>query len=176
MTAAVTVEVLNNTYLPLGRAKLKRALALVLNGEAVVDKEDRTRPLRSVDGLVRYMPLVIRLLRYVKVDIIYAEEAFSREGVLRRDNHTCAYCGITAASGLLMTHDHIFPQSRGGKDEWMNAVTACTKCNNKKKDRTPEEADMPLLFQPSIPRHYYIRTDKPQKVKTKKPRAKVKSR
>jgi hypothetical protein len=30
-------------------------------------------------------------------------------------------------------------------------VTACTRCNNRKDSRTPEQAEMPLLYVPYVP-------------------------
>ncbi|HNE84258.1 MAG TPA: HNH endonuclease, partial [bacterium] len=40
---------------------------------------------------------------------------------------------------------------RGGKDAWENLVTACITCNNKKGDRTPDEARMVLMTTPRRP-------------------------
>ena len=71
----------------------------------------------------------------------------SREGVLRRDKHLCAYCTHKAT-----TWDHVLPRSRGGSDAWDNTVAACAPCNHRKADRTPEEAGMKLLWQPYVPR------------------------
>lgn len=76
--------------------------------------------------------------------------AFSNRNLFRRDLHTCAYCGKKAADQDL-TKDHIKPYSRGGPTSWMNCVTACKKCNNKKDDRTPEEANMMLIYVPYVP-------------------------
>ena len=45
------------------------------------------------------------------------------------------------------------PKSRGGEDTWKNLVAACTSCNNKKGNRTPEEARMPLRRKPFRPSH-----------------------
>jgi len=50
-----------------------------------------------------------------------------------------------------LTVDHIIPKSRGGQDTWENLVAACSDCNNKKADRTPEEARMKLLSLPRKP-------------------------
>lgn len=58
----------------------------------------------------------------------------------------CAYCGTV--TGMFVV-DHIVPQSRGGTDIWSNLVLACKACNDRKADRTPEEAGMPLLIQPT---------------------------
>jgi len=67
----------------------------------------------------------------------------TKRAILTRDEFTCAYCGKKAD-----TVDHIQPQSRGGQNTWTNLIAACKKCNNKKADRTPQEANMKLLWQP----------------------------
>jgi 5-methylcytosine-specific restriction endonuclease McrA len=52
-----------------------------------------------------------------------------------------------------LTIDHIIPKSRGGSESWENLVAACTKCNNKKGNRTPDEAGMVLINKPRRPHH-----------------------
>lgn len=79
------------------------------------------------------------------------ETVFSDRQVLyARDRQICAYCGDHFEPRSL-TIDHVLPKSRGGKNTWMNCVSACKKCNGKKSDRTPEEANMPLLYVPYAP-------------------------
>lgn len=48
-----------------------------------------------------------------------------------------------------MTIDHIIPRSRGGRTVPENLCAACFACNQRKGNRTPEEARMPLLSNPS---------------------------
>ncbi len=79
--------------------------------------------------------------------------AFSRSKLVRRDRFTCAYCGDQFAEQDLQC-EHIQPASRGGAWSWMNLVAACGWCNNKKADRTPEEAGMPLLYLPYVPSRF----------------------
>lgn len=67
-----------------------------------------------------------------------------------RDAHICAYCGDSFEYNTL-TIDHVIPKSRGGKNTWVNCVTACRPCNNRKGSRTPEEANMKLLYVPYVP-------------------------
>ena len=67
-----------------------------------------------------------------------------------RDRYTCAYCGVRLAPDSL-EREHIIPYSKGGKDSWTNVVTACRPCNQRKADRTPEQARMPLLYVPYVP-------------------------
>src|SRR5690606_22139725 len=50
-----------------------------------------------------------------------------------------------------LTRDHITPISIGGRDSWMNVVTACRRCNNHKGGRTPEQAGMQLVAGPFTP-------------------------
>ncbi len=76
--------------------------------------------------------------------------ALSNRELFRRDRHVCAYCGDTFSEGKL-SRDHIHPKSLGGKDIWMNVVACCGKCNQKKDNRTPEQAGMQLLYVPYVP-------------------------
>lgn len=59
--------------------------------------------------------------------------------VLRRDNHTCRYCGRTAPEVKLAV-DHVNPTALGGRDEPENLVTACEDCNNGKSATPPDAA------------------------------------
>jgi hypothetical protein len=77
---------------------------------------------------------------------IYAERMI----LYGRDLHMCAYCGDILAPRQL-TIDHVMPQSRGGKNTWVNTVTACKPCNVTKGNKTPEEAKMALLYVPYVP-------------------------
>lgn len=81
--------------------------------------------------------------------------------LFHRDRYLCAYCGHILP-GAKLTRDHIIPFSRGGKDTWMNVVTACRGCNERKSDRTPEIAHMELLYLPYIPNRaeYLILTNR----------------
>lgn len=161
--SATAVEVWNSTEVPVGTAKLRRAIALVNQGRARIYKADDSRVIRTVGGIDIPFPLVIILLDYLHIPTEYAERTFNKHAVLVRDKFKCAYCGGTAT-----THDHIFPKSRGGKDEWMNAVAACQRCNGKKGNRTPKEAGMPLLFEPKIPMELFYRSTKPRRKSKKK--------
>jgi len=67
-----------------------------------------------------------------------------------RDRNVCAYCGEHHHEDEL-TREHIIPFAQNGIDTWMNVVTACRACNHRKSSRTPEQADMPLLYTPYVP-------------------------
>ena len=81
--------------------------------------------------------------------------------LFHRDRYLCAYCG-GIFSGAKLTRDHVIPFSRGGRDTWMNVVTACRSCNERKSDRTPEIAHMELLYLPYVPNRaeYLILTNR----------------
>jgi len=53
-----------------------------------------------------------------------------------------------------LSRDHVIPTSRGGKDIWTNCVTACRRCNNRKGNLRPEQANMQLLAVPFAPNRY----------------------
>ncbi|RYF76418.1 MAG: HNH endonuclease [Comamonadaceae bacterium] len=67
-----------------------------------------------------------------------------------RDRNHCAYCGVRHDEEDL-TREHIIPFAQQGVDVWMNVVTACKPCNLRKGSRTPEQANMPLLYAPYVP-------------------------
>lgn len=74
----------------------------------------------------------------------------------RRDRHLCAYCGGRFRESDLSC-DHVVPLHQGGRDRWMNVVTACRSCNTLKGGRTPEAAGLPLLYAPYVPnRHEHL--------------------
>jgi 5-methylcytosine-specific restriction endonuclease McrA len=70
--------------------------------------------------------------------------------LFQRDHNVCLYCGHQFSPSHL-TRDHVVPVSRGGECVWENCVTACKNCNQRKDDRTPEEANMKLLAVPYTP-------------------------
>jgi len=85
----------------------------------------------------------------------------SNRELFRRDRQICGYCG-GEFSYFRLTRDHILPLSRGGRDTWMNVVTACRHCNGMKRNRTPEEAGVELIYAPYVPNkaEYLILTNR----------------
>lgn len=79
--------------------------------------------------------------------------------LFRRDANICMYCAERFSTSDL-TRDHIEPISQGGRDNWMNVVTACRRCNNHKGGRTPEQARMQLVavpFTPTYAEYIYLK-------------------
>ena len=86
----------------------------------------------------------------------HAEPHLTNAALYRRDRHVCGYCGGQFKEYDL-SRDHVVPLHRGGRDRWMNVVTACRGCNTLKGGRTPEAARMPLLYAPYVPnRHEHL--------------------
>ena len=107
---------------------------------------------RGKQSLIEVHPIVA-LHGASKVNLFDVVPAFSRAKLFRRDRFTCAYCGERYADRNLQC-EHIVPESRGGRWTWMNLVAACSSCNGRKADRTPEEARMPLLYLPYVPSRF----------------------
>lgn len=97
------------------------------------------------------VPIVIRLVRYIKIPR-RLKLPCSRRGVLARDRETCQYCG-SQPGRLQLTVDHVQPRSQGGQTTWENVVTACRDCNHRKGGRTPDQANMLLLSRPRQPQY-----------------------
>lgn len=140
------VLVLNQDYQPLSICSVQRSVKLLFLEKAELLHDDPDKVIRTVDDEYSY-PSVIRLRRYINLP--YAKIVLSRRNIMKRDRHTCQYCGIKSD----LTLDHVMPRSRGGEDSWENLVTACNHCNVKKGNRTPEEANMPLEIEPYRPVH-----------------------
>jgi hypothetical protein len=80
---------------------------------------------------------------------------FSRKNIFIRDDHTCQYCKVKYEHNNL-TYDHVIPKSLwnysySSPTSWTNIVTACVSCNRKKGNKTPKQANMPLLKNPEKP-------------------------
>lgn len=136
--------VLNAGFEPLAVVSFKRALLLVMHDKATVVERDEGHPVIGAT-MTHERPSVIVLTRYVHTPRLHRVPV-SRRGVLRRDEHRCAYCGRAAN-----TIDHVLPRSRGGRDTWENLVACCLKCNNQKSDRTPAEMGWNLNRTPRMP-------------------------
>lgn len=107
--------------------------------------ESHEMMIRSVSSYFR-APAVLKLRRYIQPKR-YRRVRLSRENIFLRDEYKCQYCGDEFTYREL-TLDHVMPVSRGGPKSWKNLVAACHKCNHKKGNRTPREANMKLLKKP----------------------------
>ncbi len=141
------VLILNQNYEPMSVINVRKAIVLLYLGKVELVAAADGKQVRSVTVTMPF-PSIVRLSVYVRVP--YKRIILSRKNILRRDGHRCQFCG---RSDLPLTVDHVVPVSRGGEDTWENLVCACVDCNNRKGDRTPEEAGMLLRRKPMRPNH-----------------------
>lgn len=137
------VLLLNQTYEPLGTVGVARAVVMVWKSTVTVEEWDGSRVLRTPREEFP-VPSVIRRRTYINVRRRREASGMKRLRIYMRDKFRCQYCGEKKNPAEL-TLDHIFPRSRGGDNSPVNIVAACLACNNRKGNRTPEEARMPLL-------------------------------
>ncbi len=140
------VLVLNADFTPINTTTLLRGFVLVTKGKAEILKGGEKPILTSVGEFVR--PLIIRLLSYVNFRPV--KSRVSRHKIYKRDNHECVYCGTKQDLSI----DHVIPRSRGGDNSWGNLVSCCKKCNSKKGNRTPEEANMKVIKKVEVPKTF----------------------
>lgn len=157
---AKSVVVFSKNYLPISRVNIKRAIVLLITGKAEpLDFTGGMGGTSSTVGLpkmyeVRSTSVIFQVPEHIRLTVTGTERIWkvppvNRREVLRRDHHSCQYCGSTKH----LTLDHVIPKSKGGGHSWDNVVTACSHCNSRKGDRTPPEAGMVLKTKPKAPVH-----------------------
>lgn len=86
--------------------------------------EERDGRLRLTD------PTVIRYTKPLQREQITRD---AKAAVAAREGMRCTYCGSIQGP---FHYDHIYPVSRGGRNDVSNLVVACQFCNISKNDRT----------------------------------------
>ncbi len=147
--------VLDAAYIPTAVFSHYRAFVLVFLGRAEMLESYKKISINSSQSTFQ-APLVIRI-HFLKRD--WESPSPTRKAIFVRDNYTCAYCGKTV-SDKSATIDHVIPKSKGGMWVWENLVTSCTSCNQKKGDRTPQEARMKLKIKPHKPSNFELEVKK----------------
>lgn len=167
------VLVINRNYQPIATVKVKDAVKKIFSENAVVvlppgkDSDiwqemawEDWAELQPKDGesVLAAVRRVFKVPEIIKVSeyggIPRRSVKLSRRAIYSRDSNTCQYCGKSAPNDVSyddLSMDHVIPKSKGGKTTFDNVVIACTKCNRKKDNRTPDEAHMPLLNKPTMP-------------------------
>lgn len=139
---------LNSGFEPIAKIDWQKAITLIFTGKAEIVESYEDKDIRSVSVTIK-MPAVVRLLKFMRGG--YKKIKFSRENVYCRDNGKCQYCSkdVTRAEA---TYDHVVPKSHGGKSDWTNILISCFNCNQKKANRTPEQAGMKPAKAPVKPK------------------------
>jgi 5-methylcytosine-specific restriction endonuclease McrA len=144
----MSVLVLNSAYQPINVTSFIKGFRLVYNGKAEILEEYSDPIITERFNYPR--PSVIRLLNYTPFK--YRKSFLNRRNIFVRDGSECVYCGTKNN----LTIDHVLPSSRGGKNTWQNMITCCKKCNAKKDNRTPEEANMIMKHKPFEPSYSFL--------------------
>ena len=163
------VLVLNRLWQAVNVCTARRALTLLFEGRAQVVYEDPGGSFQTFDfsqwrsfsaqqdddDLVRTVSFRIGVPRVILLVVFdrfpKKEVKFTRHNIFERDKNTCQYCGKTLDRRELNL-DHVVPRDRGGPTTWENIVCSCIPCNTHKANRTPREASMRLIRQPSRPK------------------------
>ena len=126
--------------------------------------KDSVEPVYDENGMVKYdriirdgsgneyeLPAVLKLTYYVKKHGGMAP--YTKLNIYGRDMNICQYCGQDATHGR--TIDHVIPRAHWNPrryhfklSSFENVVTACGRCNKKKRNRTPLQAGMELIRKP----------------------------
>ena len=168
-----SVLVLNKFYMAVHVVSVRRAFCLLFKDLAEVItiddgrhmsfnfaswrevSEARTLYREPDDDFIRTVHFEIqvpRIIRLLTCDRLPRPRVkFNRRNLFARDGNRCQYCGKKFATGGLSL-DHVVPRSRGGLATWENIVCACLRCNVRKGGRTPREAGMTLIREPSAPK------------------------
>jgi 5-methylcytosine-specific restriction endonuclease McrA len=163
------VLVLNRAWQPVNIVGMRRAINLLFQEHAQVIHADasghRVMPLAEWLAFSEKHPDPANSIRAVRLAVLAPsvlllteydrlprrEVRFSRRNVYLRDAHRCQYCGRVFEVAEL-TLDHVVPREKGGKTNWENIVTACSRCNAKKANRLPNLAGMVLRKLPARPK------------------------
>ncbi|MFD2255167.1 HNH endonuclease [Luteolibacter algae] len=163
------VLVLNRYWQPVHTCSARRAVHLLCIGHAhvvQVDGEEKftTHDLGSWIGhskgivseemihsvrLALLVPKIIVLSIYDSLPRL--ELKFTRRNVFLRDKFTCQYC-LKVLPENKLNLDHVIPRDKGGKTTWENIVASCVKCNTRKANKFPQEANMYPANKPFAPR------------------------
>jgi len=143
--------VYNTTGEPVELVPSLKGLCLHLRGKAVILETVPDRVVRS-PRLAFPLPASVVLRQHRRVHGRVA--ALTNEHLFLRDGHRCVYCGRDRRElrpRERLTRDHLVPRSKGGLDEWLNVVTACSTCNHRKDDRLVRETGLMPRVTPWAP-------------------------
>ena len=143
--------VYNTTGEPLELVPSLMGLVLHVRGKAVILEIFPGRFLRS-PRLEFPAPRSVVLRKHRRVRSRVAP--LTNEHLFLRDGHRCAYCARhrrELGPRERLTRDHLVPRSKGGRDEWLNVVTACSSCNHQKDDQLAEDIGRLPRVTPWIP-------------------------
>jgi 5-methylcytosine-specific restriction endonuclease McrA len=161
------VLVLNKNWQAINTSTAGHAISLVFAGQAKgilienghisslewsewknIELLDTDVTINTVTSRIK-IPNIIVLCFYDKIPKQAVK--LTQNNLWERDKFTCQYTGVKVnkSTGNI---DHIVPRSLGGKTTWENCVIACKEINDKKSDRTLEQAGLVLIKNPTKPK------------------------
>jgi 5-methylcytosine-specific restriction endonuclease McrA len=163
------VLVLNRNWQPVHTCSARRAVHLLCLGHAQVvqvegEEKFKTHDLVSwagyskrivTDEMIHSVKLAFRVPKIIVLAIYdrlpRLEVKLTRHNVFLRDKFTCQYCEKVLPEDKLNL-DHVIPRDKGGTMTWHNIVASCVKCNTRKANKLPHEANMHPAGKPFAPR------------------------
>jgi 5-methylcytosine-specific restriction endonuclease McrA len=163
------VLVLNRHWQPVNICSARRAVSLLCMGHAQVVWTDGNNNFSTHDieswasfnrdaaemEIIRSISVSFGIPEIIVLSLFdrlpKKEIKFTRQNVFERDEYTCQYCGDRFESKELNL-DHVIPREKGGKNSWDNIVTSCIRCNTKKANKLPHQANMHPFREPKAPR------------------------
>ena len=118
-------------------------------GEPCLRVHGGTSRMTGEQSIIELHPIVASR-GHARAQALSPTPTLTNTALFARDAQLCLYCGHEFSRPSL-TRDHVLPLSKGGRDIWENVVTACFHCNSRKSNRTPQQANMPLLAVPYRP-------------------------
>lgn len=164
-----SVLVLNRFWQPVQTCSVRRALKLLCLGHAQIlqtegegkfqthdfeswleysgsgEVQERVHSVRIALGVPSIVVLTI-FEKYPRLEV-----RLTRRNVFLRDQFTCQYCAKEFPEPELNL-DHVLPRDKGGRMTWENIVTSCIRCNTRKANKLPKEANMHPLRKPVTPK------------------------
>lgn len=146
------VLVLNQDYSFLNFVDDYQAIIFILKGKVdIVSTWDNE--VISTSSQLFEIPSIIRFKYFIKRR--FTGLPFSRKMVFRRDQYVCQYCS-TELDSHSATIDHLIPQALNGPTNYLNCVTSCFPCNNKKGNSLLHDTSLKLLNAPYVPFHKHF--------------------
>ncbi|KAJ9511366.1 hypothetical protein QJQ45_029816 [Haematococcus lacustris] len=138
--------VLDSAYRPIHVVSWHKAVNMDVGTRASV-LEYYPPDLYAVSGRGKHLlPAVVRVDTYVDLHELCQRVTCTRRNVMARDKFCCQYCG----SNRELTLDHIVPVCKGGKNSWVNLVTACMSCNQRKGSKLLHQMGWHLKTKPRV--------------------------
>ena len=151
---AQPITLFSKNYLPMTHIDLKRAAILLVTERAEpLDFAEQFWQMRYSGGVAVPTPnFILTVPEHIRLTVggqerIWKVPPVNRREVLKRDEHTCQYCG----SKKNLTLDHVLPRSKGGQHSWENVVAACAPCNSKKGSQILTHSKLTLKRKPKAP-------------------------